>query len=538
MAWVGMMAMPLAAQNDAPSAPASAAPGTNSPAPATATAAPGTPSQGTSAAKAPDAQSSPTSPNAVTLDTSETLFAVLASINHCGYDAELGVSNPLRGQIREEIAKNVKASTSAGEASQLLCQFYADHQTGDNAHTLAQYVSLALYLTPPPDLSVKGKDADLPPDASVISGVIPFMDKFYAEAGLHNIWMAHHAAYAQLTYLYHDPVAKMLFDTEAYLKLPSAGYLGHSFTVYLDPQGAPGQTNARNYGADYYVVISPGQDTTLKMEQVRHTYLHYLLDPMTLKYPGAIKQLDPLLETVKNAPIDASFKTSSALLMTECLIRAIEARTAGSNRAPEAVRQQAVQESMEQGYILTRYFYDALARFEKDSTGFRNAYANMIAEIDVSREKKAAQQIQFAVKADPEILHLAQPMQGKLLVTAEQRLSAGDAATAQKLAQEVLDEKSGDAGQALFIMARAATMQRDMDGAKKYFEETLSVAHEPRLVAWSHIYLGRIFDLQEERDAALDHYHAALTAGGELPEVKAAAERGIQTPYEPPARPQ
>jgi hypothetical protein len=50
--------------------------------------------------------------------------------------------------------------------------------------------------------------------------------------------------------------------------------------------------------------------------------------------------------------------------------------------------------------------------------------------------------------------------------------------------------------------------------------------------------LGRIFDLQEERDAALDHYHAALTAGGELPEVKAAAERGIQTPYEPPARPQ
>jgi hypothetical protein len=44
--------------------------------------------------------------------------------------------------------------------------------------------------------------------------------------------------------------------------------------------------------------------------------------------------------------------------------------------------------------------------------------------------------------------------------------------------------------------------------------------------------------LQENRDAALDHYRAALNAGGTLPEVKAAAERGMQEPYEPPARPQ
>ena len=528
MACVGIVAMPLAAQSDSP-APASTSSPTSS-TPIT--------TKDPAALKPPAEQAPQTPQNAVTLDTSEALFTVLASINHCGYDAELDLSNPLRGQIRAEIAKNVKASTAAGDASQLLCQFYTDHPTGDNAKTLAEYVSLALYLTPPPDLSVKGKETDLPPDASVISGILPFMQKFYAEAGLHAIWMAHRAAYAELIQHYHEPVANMLFDTEAYLRLPSAGYLGHSFTVYLDPQGAPGQTNARNYGADYYVVLSPGLNMQLKMAQVRHTYLHYLLEPMALRYPGAIKQLDPLLEVVKNAPMDANFKTSSSLLMTECLIRAIEARTAGSSRAPEAERQQAVQESMEQGYVLTQYFYDELVRFEKDNTSFRTAYGNMLANIDVGKEKRIASQIQFASKADQEIVHLGQPMQGKLLVTAEQRLSAGDAATAQRLAQEALDEKNGDAGQALFIMARAATMQRDMDGAKKYFEETLTVAHERQVVAWSHIYLGRIFDLQEERDAALDHYRAALGAGGELPEVKAAAERGIRQPYEPPARPQ
>jgi hypothetical protein len=41
--------------------------------------------------------------------------------------------------------------------------------------------------------------------------------------------------------------------------------------------------------------------------------------------------------------------------------------------------------------------------------------------------------------------------------------------------------------------------------------------------------------LQEQRENALDQYHAALNAGGALPEVKAAAERGLQKPYEPPA---
>jgi hypothetical protein len=41
--------------------------------------------------------------------------------------------------------------------------------------------------------------------------------------------------------------------------------------------------------------------------------------------------------------------------------------------------------------------------------------------------------------------------------------------------------------------------------------------------------------LKEQREAAVDHYHAALNAGATLPEVKAAAERGLQQAYEPPA---
>jgi tetratricopeptide (TPR) repeat protein len=87
-------------------------------------------------------------------------------------------------------------------------------------------------------------------------------------------------------------------------------------------------------------------------------------------------------------------------------------------------------------------------------------------------------------------------------------------------------------------MAQVATANKDMTGATGYFERAIQVAQEPKVVAWSHIFLGRIYDLQEQRDTAVDHYHAALTAGSTLPEVKAAAERGLKQPYEPPSPPQ
>jgi tetratricopeptide (TPR) repeat protein len=474
----------------------------------------------------------------VSLDTSETLFTVLTAVNICGYDSELDISDPLRAEIRGEVAKNMQASDEAKAAANDMCAFYQNTQQADPSRTLSQYVSLALYLDAPPTLAPKAKESDLPPDVSAVVGIVPLLQKFYAADGLHAIWQRHEAAYAAFTQRYHDPLAKMLFDTEIYLKMPSSGYLGRGFTVYLDPMGAPGQTNARNYGAEYYVVISPGKTSSLKMEQIRHTYLHYLIDPMVLKYPDAVSRLNPLLDSVKTAPMDESFKTDASLLTTECLIRAVEARTEGNSKESEALRQQAVNDSMRQGFVLTQYFYDSLIQFEKGSSGLRNVFGSMLVNIDLRKEERQASQIQFATAADPELLHLSRPMEGKLLKTAEQRLSAGDSASAQKLAQEALDEKSEDPGRALFILAQAATMNRKINDARDYFQKALQNSQEPKVVAWSHIYLGRIFDLQEDRDAAIGEYKAAVIASASLPEAKAAAEQGLQQPYEPPSHPQ
>jgi tetratricopeptide (TPR) repeat protein len=473
-------------------------------------------------------------PPKVTLDTSETLFTIVASINACGYDQELNASDPLRTQVRAEIAKATHNSDEALETFNLMCQYYHEHVRPDSSKDLSQYISLSLYLGDAPNFVPKVKEGDLPPDATNVVGFAKLATSFYEKAGLHAIWQKHREAYSRLTDQYHEPLSKMLFDTEIYLKLPSAGYLGRGFTVFLEPMGAPGQVNARNYGADYYVVISPG-GSALKVGQIRHTYLHYLLDPLSLKYPTALKRLEPLLESVRTTPLDDAFKTDMSLLVTECLVRAIEIRIQGSSKTPEAVRADDVQKTMEQGFILTRYFYDSLVQFEKDPAGIRNAYADLLNAIDLKKESKRASEIQFASEASPELLNYSRLNSPHLLQTAEKRLAAGDLKTAQDLAQQALDGNHEDKGRALFIMAQVATANKDMTGATGYFEQALKVAQEPKVVAWSHIYLGRIYDLQEQRDTAVDHYRAALNAGGALPEVKAAAERGLQQPYEPPA---
>jgi tetratricopeptide (TPR) repeat protein len=176
-----------------------------------------------------------------------------------------------------------------------------------------------------------------------------------------------------------------------------------------------------------------------------------------------------------------------------------------------------------------------MTQFEKDPAGIRNAFADLLNAVDLKKEAKRASETHFASAASPELLNYSRLKNPHLLQAAEKRLAAGDLKAAQELAQQALDGNHEDKGRALFIMAQVATANKDMAGATGYFEQALKLAQEPKVVAWSHIYLGRIFDLQEQREAAVDHYRAALTAAGTLPEVKAAAERGLQQPYEPPA---
>ena len=488
----------------------------------------------------------PQNQSAISLDSNETLFSVLTALNACGYDQDVTISDATRSNVRAEVQRNLRDSEAAEEARTALCEFYQGHvASNDPNRNLSQYISLALYMDGPPHFAPRVKEDDLPPDAFQITGFGALLERFYDSAKLHSIWERHRNDYAAAMRRYHEPLAKMVFDTEIYLKQPSAQYLGRRFTVYLDFMGSPNQTDARNYGADYYVVVFPApaglgdaSRSGLKMDQIRHTFLHYEFDPMASKHFTAIKRLEPLLQSVKRAPLEESFKTDISLLVTECLIRAIEIRTSGNKQTAEALRTQAVDDTVKQGYILTRTFYDDIVAFEKDPVNIQGVYGDFLENIDVKKEEKAAAEVQFASAATPELVRLSRPEERRMLIAAEKRLAAGDPKGAQELAQQALDKKIGDQGRALFILANVAVANKDRDGAQDSFKKAIEASKDPTVLGWSHVYLGRILDMKEEREAALQEYRAALDAGGKLPEVRAAAERGLEQAYEPPAKAQ
>ena len=84
------------------------------------------------------------------------------------------------------------------------------------------------------------------------------------------------------------------------------------------------------------------------------------------------------------------------------------------------------------------------------------------------------------------------------------------------------------------MLAKVASLSGQMQEAQADFQKALDAAKDPHVIAWSHIYLGRILDIQEERQDAVAQYKAALATSDVPEDAKSAAEHGLQAPYQPP----
>ena len=151
--------------------------------------------------------------SAITLETSEPLFYVAVALNTCGYDSDLASSSPVRQKIREEINTEVAASAAARTSRDALCTYVRQHTLSDGGLNLAQYISLSLYLSPPPELTPTVDETDLPPDSTQVVNVLPLLRTFAEDIHLNAIWAEHRPEYEALTALVHTPLTKMILNT-------------------------------------------------------------------------------------------------------------------------------------------------------------------------------------------------------------------------------------------------------------------------------------------------------------------------------------
>ena len=96
----------------------------------------------------------------ISLVSSEPVFLMASTLNACGYDEGLDESNPIRTRVRNEINQALGRSEDARKARDKVCLYIAQHRMTGTERDVAQYISLALYLTPPPELDVGGIDRD------------------------------------------------------------------------------------------------------------------------------------------------------------------------------------------------------------------------------------------------------------------------------------------------------------------------------------------------------------------------------------------
>jgi len=299
------------------------------------------------------------------------------------------------------------------------------------------------------------------------------------------------------------------------------------------------------------------------MQNVRHVYLHYTIEPLLYSRTNAIDRMQPIMKEVREAPLEFRYRSETVPLVVECMIKAIEARTvntgipdykipAGVDRSvlpryereriatqqkQETVRVAAVQHDMKQGFVLTQYFFEQLIQFEKDAASLRDTIGEMVYGMDVEQQVHRARQTEFDQKADDDILQRSKPRTLTGLDLAEAKLAEGDIATANAMARKVLADKTdtldsvAQEARADFILARVAIATGKPGEAIDDFQKTISTSKEPRLVAWSHIYLGRMLDLDCKRDQAVSEYQQALAARDGQQDTRLAAERGVKTAY-------
>jgi tetratricopeptide (TPR) repeat protein len=465
-------------------------------------------------------------PGNVLLEPSEQLFCVLAALNAAGYDTGLG-ANP--GDDTRQIVRAYLEGQKAAIVPELQ-KFYSQHRVqGDPGADLGQYISLALLLDAPPDFKLTVPPAELPPDARDLVGFIPLLKTFYYQGRLLDLWAQVQLRYDAAVARYTEAVRNSFVQTDAYFRFPAGGYLGRTYTIYIDLLGAPEQVQARIYGSNYYLVVTPSKEP--KIDEIRHQYLHFLLDPLAAKYVADINQKGSLRAIAVEAPLlSPDFKEDFPLLVTECLIRAAELRM---DKRPPAEAEKRLTEMTAAGLILVRYFYDALGDFARQDSSLTLYYKQMILNIDPKVEQKRLFAVNFAPRP-PAPTQKASPAlteEERLLDQGDTLFFRGKYIEAKPAYQAVLERIDPKNARALYGLAVVYANTRKPDLAEEYFQKTLSTARDLRIVTWSHIYLGRLYDLRGKRDDALAQYRAAALTAAAYPLALRAVESGLASAF-------
>ena len=485
-------------------------------------------------------------PTSITVDASEPMFTTMCAMLASGFEADVSAENwrPLRAQLRDRMQHQ------QGPAVEAVREFYKQHDSADPGGTLSRYLWFGLVAGRAPDFKPTLRREDQPPEVLALEGFSEILSKYYQEQKIGELWRQMQPSYNREIERMHEAVSQIVFVSSGYLRAMTQPSDPRTFTIVVEP--LVGRiTNVRNFGDHYAIVLGRADD--IPTDVVRHAYLHFLLDPLPLRYSHVVAVKRPLFEKAAVAPrLAPDLKDDFPSYFAECTVRAVELKL---KRMSPGERDAALERDDADGYVLVRPLFAALQKFEGSEPSMALFFPELVRAVDVTAELQRVSGLRFAPAdhqqkgGDPgseEVARRRAALPGTVpndteaiaaLTEGERRIAEKNARAAEASFQRVV-AKYPDQPRAWYGLGLVALLDHDGPRAKEVFGRLTSGDHaatsDPMVLAWSHIYLARIYYDEGQSRQAQAEYQAALTVQGGPEQARQAAQKGLAETREKP----
>jgi tetratricopeptide (TPR) repeat protein len=475
----------------------------------------------------------------ITVDGSEAMFTTMCALLAAGFEANVSATNwhPLRARLRDQMQHQ------QGPAVDAVREFYKQHVVRDQGATLSRYVWFGLASGPAPKFQIMLKRDDMPTELLALEGFSEILSDYYQEQRIGKLWHDLQPIYNKEIEQVHDPVSQIVFVATGYLRHLQDADSPRTFTIILEP--LVGRiSNVRNSGEHYALVLSGSDDVPTDL--VRHAFLHFLLDPLPQQYPHVLAVKRSLYQKAAAAPrLPADLKDDFASYFAECLVRAVELRL---KRLSPSEKEAAMDRDDADGYVLVRPLFQGLAKYESSEPSMALYFPDLVRGINEAAESKRIDGIKFAFAdreqgvagtAGEEVVRHRAPQPTTVpndaeaiaaLTDGERKIAEKNPRAAEVSFQKVL-AKYPDQIRAWYGLGLVALLDHDGPKAKVIFGRLTQGEHvaaqDPMVLAWSHVYLGRIYDDEGDQALAKTEFQAAIAIPGGPEQARQAAERGL-----------
>jgi hypothetical protein len=475
----------------------------------------------------------------ITVDGDEAMFTTMCALYASGFEADVSADNwsTFRAQMRE------RTRQQQGPAVEAVREFYRKHELNDPGAMLSRYVWFGLVSGPAPKFQPVLRRDELPQEMLALEGFSEVLSAYYTEQKIGALWHEVQPVYNREIERLHDPISQTVLVATSYLRDVVDPAQPRSFSIIVEP--LVGRiTNVRNYGDRYAIILSGSEE--IPTDVVRHAFLHFLLDPLPLMYPHVVVVKRPVFELAAKAPrLPEELKEDYFSWFSECTVRAVELKL---KRISPGEREAGLNTDDADGFVFVRPIFKALPVYEKSEPSMKNYYAEMVRGIDMKAEVQRVASIQFAPAetqakstqlSNEEVArqrraHLTTVPNDQDAIAAltegERRIAERNPRAAEQSFKSVL-AKYPDQVRARYGIGLVALLDHDAVRAKEVFGRLTTGEHaatqDPMVMAWSHIYLGRIYEDEGQVEQAKSEFQSALTVQGAPTQAQQAAQKGL-----------